>query len=71
MKKNKNKNKPEPVLIKSQTLGEMFQEIANAPEPKPFTRKEKKEVDELLRQLAESQGPGDALMVVGIPRKKK
>lgn len=64
------KNKPEPVLIKGQTLDQMFSEISNAPAQKIPTRKEKKELNELLKQLIDSQGPGDAFVMMGIPEKK-
>lgn len=66
----KKKIKPEPVVIKAQTLDQMFSEIANGPAPKPMTEQEQAELNILLQQLAESQGPGDSFMMLSIPVKK-
>lgn len=62
------KTKSKPVLVKGVSLGEMLNSLPR--NVKPMTAEEKAEHDKLLQELIKSQGPGDALFVFGMPKKK-
>jgi hypothetical protein len=68
-KKNQNK-KSSPVVIKGMTFDEMIKDVQSRPAPEPLTKEKQEELDKLLQQLIESQGPGDALFMFGVPTKK-
>lgn len=69
-KKNQNK-KSSPVVIKGMTFDEMIKDVQNQPAPKPLTKEKQEKLDKLIQQLIDSQGPGDALFMIGVPTKKE
>jgi len=63
MKKTNNK-RPSPVMIQGGSFQDMINDFKNQPLRKPLTKKEQAELNKLLKQLRDSQGPGDALIEI-------
>lgn len=63
------KKSTSPVLLKGMSLGEMLNSIQNN-KPEPMTPEKQARIDDLLKQLRDSQGPGDSFMVLSIKSKK-